>query len=180
LAQLNLDQKLENSKIDLISSDFFNLPESFDLLSGSTSEINSKSLQSVVCDLSEQDCETFLYCFQQPMTYQVYREQVIQPLSDDFQEILEMKSKQTLKEERTDDMPLEEKQLLDGHQEYVAEMKNQTIAGAMKSIIVNNMHCLEERRQYLKDVRYTQLSTNTKKGCHLDLNDLIHFKPDFV
>ena len=44
LAQLNLDQKLENYKIGLISSDFFNLSECFDLLSNNSFEITSKSL----------------------------------------------------------------------------------------------------------------------------------------
>ena len=53
LAKLNLDQKLENYKIELISSDFFNLHECFDLLSNNSSEISSKSLNSVVSDLSE-------------------------------------------------------------------------------------------------------------------------------
>lgn len=52
LAELNLSKKLENTKINLISSEYFNLPECFDLLSDSSSEITSKSLQSVVSSLS--------------------------------------------------------------------------------------------------------------------------------
>ena len=63
LSQLKLDQKLENLKINLISSDFFNLPHCFDLLSDFSSEITPKSLSDIV-NLSLQDCETFLYCFQ--------------------------------------------------------------------------------------------------------------------
>lgn len=50
----------------------------------------------------------------------------------------------------------------------------------MKSIIVNNMHQIEERRHYLKDVRFLETNQNTQKGAKLDLNDLIHFKQDFI
>ena len=45
---------------------------------------------------------------------------------------MEIKSKSIYKPERTEDITLDEKQLEDGHQEYMADMKTNTIASAMK------------------------------------------------
>ena len=59
-------------------------------------------------------------------------------------------------------------------------MKHSTTRKAMKQFIVNNMHQIEERRQYLKDVRFLENNVKTQIGSALDLNDLVHFKPDFI
>ena len=59
-------------------------------------------------------------------------------------------------------------------------MKTSTVRNSLKKIIVNNMHQIEERRQYLKDIRFLENNVNTPIGSQLDLNDLIHFKQDFI
>ena len=108
IGQLELDQKMENKRIELISNEYFALEKAFQILArippsdtdGSNEtdlsyshEISASTLHSIVClhnsELTVSDCESFLYTFQKPMTQEVFKEELVMPLSQDFADLLE-------------------------------------------------------------------------------------------
>jgi len=58
------------------------------------------------------------------------------------------------------------------------------VAAFMEKMILLNKHQIENRREFLKDVRFIELSSNfygqSLQKDNIEFNDLIHFEQDFV
>jgi len=113
--KLQIQKDLEDAKIKLISNDEFSLEEAFgvlasnnELLRDTENILNHQVTSRTIHDLLEaqldrneltlEECETYLFCLQEPLIFDVFRSmKVIQPYSQDFQMIMQQKSAQYVK-----------------------------------------------------------------------------------